>query len=129
MIYYILIAPNGCLGMVFGAMVAGLASVIVAAMARFGFKTVRYAAIMPVIMGATVVDGTLQLSDLRMGNEPDYFFRFTVAQRTGDGWTSIPPTQAPMARDIAETWNATWGRIWHEPAPTGLDSGEAIGSH
>lgn len=80
-------------------------------------------------MGAAVVDETLQLSDLRMGNEPDYFFRFTVAQRTGDGWTSIPPTQAPMARDIAETWNATWGRIWHEPAPTGLDSGEAIGSH
>lgn|GEM_PF-2131696 len=55
MIYYILIAPNWLLGMVFGAMVAGLASVIVAAMARFGFKTVRRAAIMPIIMAATVV--------------------------------------------------------------------------
>ncbi|MCD9098000.1 metal-dependent hydrolase [Luteimonas fraxinea] len=80
-------------------------------------------------MGATVVDGTLQLSDLRMGNEPDYFFRFDVAQRTGDGWTSIPPTQAPMARDIASTWNATWARIWREPASPGLDIGEAVGTH
>ena len=34
-------------------------------------------------MGAAVVDDTLQLSDLRMGNEPDYFFRFAVAQRAG----------------------------------------------
>ncbi len=80
-------------------------------------------------MGATVVDGTLQLSDLRMGNEPDYFFRFNVAQRTGDGWQSIPPTQAPMARDIASTWNATWARMWHEPASPAIDSNEAVGAH
>lgn len=74
-------------------------------------------------MGAAVVDGTLQLSDLRMGNEPDYFFRFAVAQRAGDGWTSIPPTQAPMTRDIAEIWNATWPRIWHAPASPGRADG------
>ncbi|MFL6588431.1 MAG: metal-dependent hydrolase [Luteimonas sp.] len=80
-------------------------------------------------MAATIVDGTLQLSDLRMGNEPDYFFRFNVAQRTGDGWTSIPPTQAPMARDLAATWNATWARIWHEPASPGLETDGAVGSH
>jgi len=80
-------------------------------------------------MGAAVVDGTLQLSDLRMGNEPDYFFRFNVAQRASDGWRSIPPAQPPMARDLAGTWNATWARIWHEPASPGLDTGEAVGSH
>jgi len=66
-------------------------------------------------MGATVVDGQLVLSDLRMGNEPDYFFRFTVAERRGAGWVAVPPTQADMARDIGETWNATWARMWHVP--------------
>ncbi|MCD9027496.1 metal-dependent hydrolase [Luteimonas sp. BDR2-5] len=66
-------------------------------------------------MGAHVVDGTLQLSDLRMGSEPDYFFRFAVARRDGAGWTAIAPRQAPMARDIGATWQATWSRIWTEP--------------
>ena len=79
-------------------------------------------------MGAEVIDGTLRLSDLRMGNEPDYFFRFDVAQRTDTGWASIPPAQAPMARDLGSTWNATWARIWQEPATPGLRSGEAVGS-
>ena len=79
-------------------------------------------------MGAEVIDGTLRLSDLRMGNEPDYFFRFDVAQRTDTGWASIPPAQAPMARDLGRTWNATWARIWQEPATPGLRSGEAVGS-
>lgn len=79
-------------------------------------------------MGAAVVDDTLQLSDLRMGSEPDYFFRFDVAQRAGDGWRSIPPVQAEMRRDIAETWHATWARIWHEPATPGLETGGAVGS-
>ncbi len=66
-------------------------------------------------MGARVVDGTLQLSDLRMGSEPDYFFRFDVARRDGDGWHAIAPRQAPMSRDLAATWQATWARIWTEP--------------
>lgn len=80
-------------------------------------------------MGAEVIDGTLQLSDLRMGSEPDYFFRFDVAQRTGTGWTSIPPAQAQMARNLGSTWNATWARIWQEPATPGLGTtGEAVGS-
>jgi len=80
-------------------------------------------------IGAAVVDGTLQLSDLRMGNEPDYFFRFDVAQRAGDGWRSVPPVQAPMARDLSATWNATWARIWHEPASPGIETSEAVGGH
>ncbi|TDK33824.1 metal-dependent hydrolase [Luteimonas terrae] len=66
-------------------------------------------------MGATVVDDRLVLSDLRMGNEPDYFFRFNVAERRGAGWGAVPPIQADMARDIGETWNATWARMWHAP--------------
>lgn len=74
-------------------------------------------------MGATVVDDRLVLSDLRMGNEPDYFFRFTVAERADGGWTSVPPTQAEMARDMGAVWNATWARIWQSP-----DIDEATGT-
>ena len=80
-------------------------------------------------MGATVVDGRLQLSDLRMGNEPDYFFRFTVAERTAAGWAALPPTQAPMARDLGATWSATWARMWHEPPVQEAADRPAIGSH
>ncbi|PBJ82549.1 hypothetical protein CMZ84_10325 [Lysobacteraceae bacterium NML93-0399] len=75
-------------------------------------------------MGASVVDGRLVLSDLRMGNEPDYFFRFTVAERAGGGWAAVPPEQADMTRDIGATWNATWARIFHAP-----DAGAAAGTH
>ena len=78
-------------------------------------------------MGADIVGDTLQLSDLRMGNEPDYFFRFQVARRDGDGWTAVPPTQPPMTRDLGATWNATWARIWHEPVSPGLERDDAVG--
>ncbi|KLJ01013.1 metal-dependent hydrolase [Luteimonas sp. FCS-9] len=78
-------------------------------------------------MGASVVDGRLVLSDLRMGNEPDYFFRFTVAERAGEGWSALPPVQAPMARDLSATWNATWARMWHEPAAPGPVGSQAVG--
>lgn len=80
-------------------------------------------------MGAAVVDGELQLSDLRMGNEPDYFFRFSVARRDADGWSAIPPRQAPMARDIGETWQATWARIWQTPAPDATQTMPGAGTH
>jgi len=44
-------------------------------------------------MRADVVDGQLVLTDLRMGIDPDYFFRFAVATRDGAGWRAIPPRQ------------------------------------
>lgn len=78
-------------------------------------------------MGAAVVDDRLQLSDLRMGSEPDYFFRFTVAERGAGGWRPLPPVQAPMSRDLGRTLNATWARIWHEPAQPDSGAGEALG--
>ena len=66
-------------------------------------------------MAAAVVDDRLQLSDLRMGAEPDYFFRFTVARRSADGWRPVRPAQSAMSRDVGATWNATWARMWLEP--------------
>ena len=40
---------------------------------------------------ADVRDGTLVLSDLRMGQEPDYSFSFAVAKRGGSAWRAIDP--------------------------------------
>ena len=75
-------------------------------------------------MRAQVVDNELVLSDLRMGLEPDYNFRFVVARREGDGWRAVPPRQlqvayrAPVARGkLLEALSALWHRIWHQPAP------------
>ena len=66
---------------------------------------------------AQVVDGELVLSDLRMGSEPAYFFRFAVANQTSQGWRPMPVRQpeAVAPRDAGALWRATWTRIWHEP--------------
>ncbi|GHA89036.1 metal-dependent hydrolase [Cognatilysobacter bugurensis] len=67
-------------------------------------------------MKAEVRDGALVLSDLRMGSEPDYTFRFVVAERVDGGWRAIEP------RPIEWPWNASrrlasmWHRIWNEPS-------------
>ncbi len=74
-------------------------------------------------MGATVVDERLVLDDLRMGSEPEYFFRFTVAERVDGDWRPVPPAQGEMARDLGATWTATWARLWHDP-----DAGEVSGA-
>jgi inner membrane protein len=40
---------------------------------------------------ADVRDGTLVLSDIRMGAPPDYTFSFAVAKREGGAWRAIDP--------------------------------------
>ena len=68
---------------------------------------------------AQVRDGTLVLSDLRMGSEPDYSFRFAVAAREGDGWQALqPPRQLPFVWKSRPGVDALWGRIWNQPPPT-----------
>lgn len=46
-------------------------------------------------------NGELVLSDLRMGADPDYFFRFAVAKADGSRWDAIPPRRLPATRDAA----------------------------
>ncbi len=67
-------------------------------------------------------DGTLVLSDLRMGLEPDYTFSFEVARRQDGRWQPIPPVQQPWQAPISG-WSglrtllaAMWQRIWHADA-------------
>ena len=70
-------------------------------------------------------DGTLVLSDLRMGLEPDYTFNFAVARRGADGrWQPQPPQRVPtgpgaaLSRDgLGALWRHMRQRIAHEPLP------------
>jgi len=48
---------------------------------------------------ADVVDGRLTITDLRMGQEPTYVFRHTVAQRGNPHWQAIPPERMMVLFD------------------------------
>lgn len=58
----------------------------------------------------------LRMADLRMGNEPTYFFEFVVAQRAGDAWRPVPARQVERERDVGALWTSTWQRVWQMPA-------------
>ena len=66
-------------------------------------------------MKAETRDGTLVLSDLRMGVEPDYIFRFAVAESDGAGWREVPVQQLRPPFDAARRLPAVWRRIWTSP--------------
>lgn len=78
-------------------------------------------------MRAQVMGDELVLSDLRMGNEPDYFFRFAVAAH-GSPWHAIPPRQLPMSRDADGMLGNTWQRIWNAPVDAVSNDQAATGS-
>ena len=67
-------------------------------------------------MKAQQHDGKLVLSDLRMGAEPDYSFRFAVARHDGDTWHEIPPEQLQWPWQASRRLVAMWHRIWTQPA-------------
>lgn len=69
-------------------------------------------------MKAEQRDGMLVLSDLRMGAEPDYSFRFVVAEREGGQWREIPPRQLEWPTEATGRLRGMWDRIWRMPAST-----------
>ena len=69
---------------------------------------------------AQVHDGTLVLSDLRMGSEPDYSFNFAVARSENGRWVALePPRQEPMPSPLRRGWGDLWQRIWQQPPAGG----------
>jgi inner membrane protein len=66
-------------------------------------------------MKAGTRDGKLVLSDLRMGAEPDYTFRFVVARRDGERWVPVPVEQPEWPWEASRRLSAMWTRIWSEP--------------
>lgn len=73
--------------------------------------------------------GLLVLVDLRMGAEPDYSFRFAVAEREGSSWREIAPQQLRWPWHARRRLGWLWQRIWREPVgSTQLDPpGAAVG--
>jgi len=71
---------------------------------------------------AEVHDGTLVLSDLRMGQEPDYSFAYAVAKRDGDGWQAVAPPY-PARRLQARKAMAAMARDWLHDEPAAHDAG------
>jgi inner membrane protein len=62
---------------------------------------------------AEVRGDTLVISDLRMGAEPDYSFRFAVAERDGaSGWRAIPVEQMEWPWEASRRLPDVWRRIW-----------------
>lgn len=71
---------------------------------------------------AEVCGDDIVLIDLRMGNEPDYFFSYAVARRVGSQWQAMPPKPVALKltrRDTLQALGDTWLRIWSEPSQAG----------
>lgn len=66
-------------------------------------------------MKAEVRDGKLVLSDLRMGAEPDYTFRFAVAEAGNPHWHEIAPEQQRWPWSERRALDVLWRRIWAQP--------------
>jgi len=64
-------------------------------------------------VGASLSGDTLILSDLRMGQHPDYVFRHAVGRRGNPHWHAIEPQRLP-AQMRADRLGALWRRIWSE---------------
>jgi inner membrane protein len=65
-------------------------------------------------MQARVRGRELVLADLRMGSEPDYAFRFAVAERDGSGWRSLAPVDVDR-RQTAKALKLMWKHLRGEP--------------
>ncbi len=69
-------------------------------------------------MKAEVFKGQVVLSDLRMGSEPDYSFRFAVAEHDTQRWQPIPPQQLQWPWYARKRLPEMWRRIWHADEAT-----------
>lgn len=67
-------------------------------------------------VGASVQDDTLILSDLRMGQHPNYVFSHAVARRGNPHWHAIEAERLP-ARMRTRHLDFIWKRIWNEAIP------------
>ena len=58
-------------------------------------------------------DNMIVATDLRMGMEPNYFFRFKLAEIRDGNVISVGPQQLGMQRNAKEGLNWVWQRIWN----------------
>lgn len=83
-------------------------------------------------MRTQVEAGRLVLSDLRMGLEPEYTFRFEVAEDTVNGWQPVPPVQQAASLQIPGGFRALFAamrdRTMHPESAMSLEEFLASGS-
>ena len=63
-------------------------------------------------VGASVQDDTLIMTDLRMGQHPDYVFRHAVARSGNPHWHAIDAERLPSTmrnRQLKSIWQRIWG--------------------
>ncbi len=63
-----------------------------------------------------VVAGQLRISDLRMGQEPNYVFTFALAQQQAVAWVPLAlPVQQGARVDVGRAWAWLWRRALGQP--------------
>ncbi|MGL6290919.1 MAG: metal-dependent hydrolase [Silanimonas sp.] len=68
-------------------------------------------------------DGEVVLTDLRMGAEPDYTFRFAVARWDGEGEAiAVEPRQKQWPWQASRRLTQLWERIWTQPTDQAADA-------
>lgn len=72
---------------------------------------------------AEAQNGEVIITDLRMGMEPHYFFRFKIAEQNGRGWTPMIPEQISVQRDTRKGLQWVWSRLWDADVQPISDAG------
>ncbi|MAY18830.1 metal-dependent hydrolase [Methylophaga sp.] len=62
------------------------------------------------------LENIILATDLRMGMEPAYFFRFQLARIENDEVITLPPKQLSMPRNAINGLYWVWQRIWDDQA-------------
>ena len=62
-------------------------------------------------------DGEIRITDLRMGQQPDYVFSFAVAQRTSAGLSAQLPVSRPSRVDIGQGFRWLGQRLLNADTP------------
>ena len=73
------------------------------------------------------LDNMLVATDLRMGMEPNYFFRFKLADIQDDEIIPIAPQQLGMSRNAKAGLLWVWRRIWNPYAEPIMARGSVNG--
>ena len=61
------------------------------------------------------INGSVTMTDLRMGSEPNYVFQFRVAELVETKNIPAKPIRLQAIRDWSQlSW--LWARIWNPPA-------------
>lgn len=62
-------------------------------------------------------DGRAWVTDLRMGQEPNYTFSFAVAQQQGGAWQPVVPRNEGARGDLRKGLAWIWARMWGADVP------------